>query len=179
MMKSRFFYLTMLVALLLFSGSARARPLDAPSPQSGGFTNASLQGNYSTVGFAGANVGGVLGVCHFDGKGQYTCTYTGNFPGEDGKRQVIPSMHNKGEYTVNPDGTGMIREFETVEGVTTEYNDDIVIRRAETIGPYVVATEIFGFVRQTDPSGVLLTLHLTRLPDVGATPSVTTADTEE
>jgi steroid delta-isomerase-like uncharacterized protein len=181
-MQGKLFLLPVLAAFVLFSGSARARPLEAQPitpAQSGGFTNASLQGNYALVGFAGANVGGVVGIVHFDGNGHYTGTYTGNFPGENGTRQVVPGVTNKGEYTISPDGTGTIHEFETIEGVTTEYNDDIVILQAEAIGPYVVATEIFGMVRQTDPSGVLLTLHLNRLPDVGAAPPVAAAATED
>jgi hypothetical protein len=179
--KSKLVYLTVLVALVLFGGSARARPLDAPhtATNGGGFTNASVQGNYAMYGFAGANVGGVVGIVNFDGNGHYTGTYTGNFPGENKTRQVAPSITNKGEYTVNPDGTGTIHEFETIDGVTTEYLDDIVILDAEAIGPYVVATEIFGLVRQADPSGEMLTLHLNRLPDVGMAPVVTPVDDED
>jgi predicted ester cyclase len=179
-MKSRFFYLAVLVAFVLFSGSARARPLDAPPAaptQNGGFTNASFQGNYALTGFLGANVAAVVGVCHFDGNGHFNCTYTGNGPGEKGKRNIAP-MTDKGEYTVNADGTGTIHEFETVGGTTSEYYHDIVILHAEALGSYTVATEVFGLVRETDPSGALLTSHYDRLPDVGAAPPVTVADTE-
>jgi predicted SnoaL-like aldol condensation-catalyzing enzyme len=172
-MKSRFFYLAVLVAFVLFSGRARARPLDAPPAaptQNGGFTNASFQGNYALTGFLGANVAAVVGVCHFDGNGHFNCTYTGNGPGEKGKRNIAP-MTDKGEYTVNADGTGTIHEFETVGGTTSEYYHDIVILHAEALGSYTVATEVFGLVRETDPSGALLTSHYDRLPDVGAAPS--------
>jgi steroid delta-isomerase-like uncharacterized protein len=79
---------------------------------------------------------------------------------------------------VNADGTGTIHEFETVEGVTSEYYHDVVIIAAEALGPYIVATEIAGLVNQTDPSGALFTSHYNRLPDVSSAPPVATADTE-
>ena len=64
-MKSKRFYLPMLVALLLFSGSARARPLNTPPADmhaASGFTNASFQGNYALTGFVGTNVAAIVGV---------------------------------------------------------------------------------------------------------------------
>ena len=127
-------YLAVLVAFVCFSGSARARPLDAASTDThagSGFTNASFQGNYALTGFTGANVGAIAGVCHFDGKGHYNCIFTGNFPGEKATRQVVPNIYNQGEYTVNPDGTGTIHEYETVNGVTNEYDDNTIILHAE------------------------------------------------
>ena len=39
----------------------------------------------------------------------------------------------------------------------------------ERIDTQMVATELFGLVRQADAAGLLLTLHLKRLPDIGAT----------
>src|SRR3954469_13060744 len=145
-MKSRYIYLTILVAFVLFSGSARAQPLDAPYTDiqaEGGFTNASFQGNYALTGFVGANVAAIVGVCHFDGDGHYNCTYTANAPGENATRQIFP-ITDKGEYTINADGTGKIHEFETVDGVTSECDHDLVVIDAETIGSFVVATEVFG-----------------------------------
>lgn len=178
-MKNKFFYLAILIALALFSGSVRARPLDAPSADThaSGFTNASFQGNYALTGFVGANVAAIVGICHFDGSGHFNCTYTANAPGENGKRAIFP-ITDKGDYTINTDGTGTIHEFETVEGVTSEYHHDIVVIDAEAIGPYIVATEIAGLVNQTDPSGALFTSHYNRLPDVGMAPPVAAADTE-
>ena len=179
-MKSKVFYLTVLVALVLFSGSARARPLDASHTDThggGGFTNASFQGNYALTGFVGANVAAIVGVCHFDGSGHFNCTYTANAPGENATRQIFP-ITDEGDYTVNADGTGTIHEFETVDGVTSEYNHDIVIIHAEAIGSYVVATELFGLVNQTDPSGSLFTSHYDRLPDVGMARSTAATDKE-
>lgn len=61
-----------------------------------GFTNAHVRGSYALTGFAGAHVGGVVGVCHFDGNGHYACTYTGNFAGEDGNRQIVPNRGKPG-----------------------------------------------------------------------------------
>lgn len=174
-MKNKVFYLTILVALLLFSGSANARPLDAAhTAVAGGFTNASFQGEYALTGFVGANVAAIVGICHFDGSGHFNCHYTANFPGENATRAIIP-ITDKGEYTINADGTGTIHEFETVDGVTSEYNHDIVILDAEAIGSYVVATEIYGLVNQTDPSGSLFTSHYDRLPDMGMAPATTAA----
>jgi hypothetical protein len=92
-MQSRVFSLTVLVALVLFSGSARARPLDAPPTDlhtGAGFTNASVQGNYALTGFVGANVAAIVGVCQFDGNGHFHCKYTANAPGEDATRQIFP-----------------------------------------------------------------------------------------
>ena len=180
MMKSKLFYLPMLVALLLFSGSARARPLNTPPADvhaASGFTNASFQGNYALTGFVGANVAAIVGVCHFDGNGHFNCKYTANAPGENATRQIFP-ITDEGDYTVNADGTGTIHEFETVDGVTSEYYHDVVVINAEAIGPYIVATEIAGLVNQTDASGALFTSHYNRLPDVGMAPPVAAADTE-
>ena len=172
-MKNKFFYLAFLVVLVLFiNGTVRARPLDAPSADThagGGFSNASFQGNYALTGFVGANVAAIVGVCHFDGDGHYNCNYTGNAPGENGKRIIFP-ITDKGEYMINADGTGTIHEFETVDGVTSEYHHNVVILHAEAIGSYIVATEIFGLVDQTDPSGALFTSHFDRLPDTGIVP---------
>lgn len=131
-----------------------------------GFTNAHVRGSYALTGFAGANVGGVVGICHFDGNGHYTGTYTGNFAGEDGKRLVMLNRSNQGEYAIKPDGTGTIHEVEVQDGVTSEFDDDIVILHAEVIAGQMVATEIFGLTRQADAAGLLLTLHLKRLPDM-------------
>lgn len=169
-MKNKFFYLAIIIAFTLFSGSVRARPLDAPSADThSGFTNASFQGNYALTGFVGANVAAIVGICHFDGGGHFNCTYTANAPGENGKRAIFP-ITDKGEYSVNADGTGTIHEFETVDGITSEYNHNIVILHAEAIGSYIVANEIFGLVDQTDPSGALFTSHFDRLPDMGIVP---------
>lgn len=178
-MKSKVFYLTILVALLLFSSSAHARPLDAAhTAVAGGFTNASFQGEYALTGFAGANVAAIVGICHFDGSGHFNCHYTANFPGENATRAILP-ITDEGDYTIHADGTGTIHEFETVDGVTSEYNHDIVIIDAEAIGSYVVATEIFGLVNQTDPSGSLITSHYDRLPDMAMAPITTTVDEED
>jgi len=179
-MKNKFFYVAFLVVFVLFiSGNVRARPLDAPPADThvAGFTNASLQGNYALTGFVGANVAAIVGICQFDGDGHFHCTYTANAPGENGKRNIFP-ITDKGDYTINADGTGTIHEFETVDGVTSEYYHDIVVIHAEAIGSYIVATEIFGLVNQTDPSGALFTSHYNRLPDVGTAPTMSTANKE-
>ena len=118
---------------------------------------------------------GVVGVCHFDGAGHFNCTYTGNAPGEDGTRQIFP-ITDEGDYTVNADGTGTIHEFETIEGVTSEYYHNVVVIDADAIGPYILATEIAGLVDQTDASGALFTSHYNRLPDGGSAPIIA-ADT--
>lgn len=81
-----------------------------------------------------------------------------------------PIAANRGEYAIKPDGTGTIHEVEIQNGVTTEVDDDIVILHAEVIGVQMVATELFGLTRQTDASGLLLTLHLRRLPDIAVAP---------
>lgn len=179
-MKTKFFYLAVgMVFVLLISGNVHARPLATPpaATQATGFTAASLQGNYALTGFAGANAGAIVGVCHFDGNGHYNCIFTGNFPGENATRQVVPEIYNQGEYTVNPDGTGTIHEYETVDGVTQEYDDHIVILHAEALGSYLVATEIFGLVGQTDPTGALYTSHFDRLPDAVIVPIPTAEPT--
>lgn len=180
-MKTKFFYPAVVMVFVLFiSWNVRARPLEAQSKnsQAAGFTKASLQGNYAITGFAGANAGAIAGVCHFDGNGHYNCRFTGNFPGEKATRDVVENINNKGDYTVNPDGTGTIHEYETVNGVTNEYHDHFVILHAEAIGSYLVATEIFGLVGQTDPTGVLYTSHFDRLPDAAIVPIPTAEPTE-
>jgi dienelactone hydrolase len=157
------------LAALLFSGSAPAHAQSTPpaAPKDGSFTNASLQGNYALTGFVGANVAAIVGVCHFDGNGHFNCSYTGNAPGEAGTRKIFP-ITDKGDYTVNADGTGTIHEFETVEGVTSEYHHNVVVIAAEARGTQLLATEIAGLVDQTDDSGALYTSHYNRLPDAAA-----------
>ena len=170
-MNSRLLSIAVLVALLLFSGSAPAEAQSAPPAVSkdGGFTNASLQGNYALTGFVGANVAAIVGVCHFDGNGHYNCTYIGNAPGEDGTRSIFP-ITDRGDYSINTDGTGIIHEFETVDGVTSEYHHNVVILAAETNGTQFLATEVTGLVDQTDASGALFTSHFNRLPDALGVP---------
>jgi hypothetical protein len=181
-MKNKFLHLVVLFLSVLFiSENVRARPLDASSTDSHavGFTKASIQGNYAITGFAGANVVGVVGACHFDGNGHYNCLYTVNAPGENATRVVIPNVNSKGEYTVNPDGTGPLHEYETVNGVTTEYHDHFVILHAEARGSYLVATEVYGLVGETDSTGGLLTWQLYRLPDTAIVPIPTAEPTAE
>ncbi|MBI3959290.1 MAG: hypothetical protein HY328_10820 [Chloroflexi bacterium] len=176
-MVRRNLYIIALLALALFSGRALAQPqtlYHTPLEQSGspatrgGFTNAAFQGNYAGIGIVGANMAGVVGVCHMDGNGRFECTFTFNVPGEEGERMVFPST-GEGEYWVNSNGTGVAHEIITLpDGSIDEFDLDFVITRAEAIGSYVVATEVIGMARQAgDPSGTLLTSHLTRLPDVG------------
>jgi hypothetical protein len=173
-MKNKALHLVvLLLSVLLISANVRAGPLDASSTatQAVGFTNASLQGNYAITGFVGANVGAIVGVCHFDGDGHYNCLFTGNDLGENNTRVVTPNVSNKGEYYVHPDGTGTMREHETVNGVTNDYDDNFVILHAEAIGSYLVAHEVYGLVgNQTNPSGALYTWQLYRLPDTAIVP---------
>lgn len=179
-MKNKLFQLMMLCSLVFLSASARAQSSDTPSnalPSARGFTNASFQGHYALTGFVGANVAAIVGVCHFDGLGHFNCTYTGNAPGENATRTIFP-ITDEGDYTLNADGTGIIHEFETIDGVTSEYYHNIVVIEAEALGPYIVATEIAGLVNQTDTSGVLYTSHYNRLPDVGMVPATSSVDTE-
>ena len=74
------------------------------------YTQASLKGNYATIGTYGANVALALGVRYYDGKGNFTQTFIVNEPdpaSTTGGRKIVTGNTNVGAYTVNCDGTGV------------------------------------------------------------------------
>jgi hypothetical protein len=137
------------------------------------YTLASLKGVYATIGLYGAHVAEALGVRHFDGQGNLTGTFTLNepTPGSITGARTIVTGTQKGTYTVDCNGTGVItRTLTTSTGVVTHQMDDFVITKAIREGEdgRLLATALED--AQRTPSaivagGIFLTRTYTRRPD--------------
>jgi hypothetical protein len=157
-------------ALLVVFGMFGASVGKAQTPTC--FTVASLQGTYAVVGTYGANVAVAFGIRNFDGNGNLTGTFVVNEPkagSTTGERALVTGTQ-KGTYTVNCDGTGVITRVLTVTGGgTTLQMDDFMITAAPSFrGVALIATTLVD--AQRVPSsivsrGIFLTRTYTRLPD--------------
>jgi hypothetical protein len=135
------------------------------------FTAASLQGNYAVIGTYGANVAIAFGMRYFDGNGNLTGTYVVNEPkaGSTTGERVIVSGTQKGSYTVNCDGTGVINRTITLpDGSTQVQADDFIITATFREGWVLIATSMMDAQRVPSAvvtGGIFLTRSYTRLPD--------------
>ena len=97
------------------------------------FGLASLQGQYALIGTYGDHAAESFGERYFDGNGNLTGTFLINEPtpgsttGEEHRNR-----HEKGTYTVNCNGTGVItRTLSSSTGVVTTQTDDLIITAAK------------------------------------------------
>jgi hypothetical protein len=132
---------------------------------------ASIKGSYGTVGTYGANLALAVAVRYYDGKGNFTATFTVNEPdptSTTGGRKIVTGT-NVGTYTVNCDGTGQTHKTTTTStGTSAESVEDFVITTAKVKDGQLIATSIEDAQETPSsivPGGVFLIHHLTRRPD--------------
>ena len=138
------------------------------------YTLASLNGNWTVIGTYGAHVAIALGKRYFDGNGNMTGTFIVNEPkagSTTGERTIVTGTQ-KGTYTVNCDGTGVLtRILALADGTSTSQADDFVITEAVlkySYDPIAIATGMVDAQRTPStiiPGGIFLTRTYTRLPD--------------
>jgi hypothetical protein len=154
-----------------FLGVISASTAKAEDPQC--YTVASLKGTYAVVATYGANVAMALALRNFDGQGSLTGTFTLNepTPGSSIGARTIVTGTQKGTYTVNCDGTGVITRVVTASnGVTATQLDDFLITRATAKDGQFLATALADATRVPSaivPGGIFVTRGYTRLPDEG------------
>jgi hypothetical protein len=159
-----------LAALILtsFPGVSGAKP-EKPQPC---YTISSLQGSYAIIGNYGAHVAIYLGREYLDGMGNLTGTSLINepTPGSTTGARTLATGTEKGTYTVNCDGTGVITRDLTVTGggTTTGVMANFVITRAIVKRGQFIATAVEDAQQVPSvvvPGGIFLTRTWTRLPD--------------
>jgi hypothetical protein len=134
------------------------------------YTLASLQGSYAVIGTYGANVAIAFGTRSADGQGNLTGSFVLNEPkagSTTGERTIVTGTQ-KGTYTVNCDGTGVITRVLTLaNGTTATGVDDFVITGGVVTWWGVIATALVDAQRTPStivPGGIFLTRTSTRLP---------------
>ena len=160
-------FVTTAIVLFGFLGMPAAFAQSQPC-----YTLASLQGSYAIIGNYGANVAIALGVRSFNGQGNLTGTFVVNEPkagSTTGERTIVTGTQ-KGTYTVNCDGTGVITRILTLaNGSTSTGVDDFVITGGGVYNGWssVIATAMVD--AQRTPStivsgGIFLSRTYSRLP---------------
>lgn len=138
-----------------------------------GFTNASLQGDYSLVFTLPLNISASVGVLTADGNGNITGSGIFNLATPFGQRNIVKFTFDS-TYNVHQDGTGISEStltFLAEDGsVVNEFtaNMDFVITQAEVQdNGNKLALETSCMVRETAPvpGGGLLIGTTKRLPD--------------
>jgi hypothetical protein len=135
------------------------------------YTVASLQGSYAVVATYGANVARAFGVRSFDGNGNVTGIFVLNGPkaGSTTGERTITTGTQKGTYTVNCNGIGVItRTFTASDGTTASQIDDFVITGAVVVGSTPLATTLEDATRTPSalvPGGIFITRTYNRLPN--------------
>jgi hypothetical protein len=128
------------------------------------FTNSSLQGSYAYVNNT-ANVAS-LGPITFDGDGGLSLQLVTNVPcetPEPGCSRGIGDFDVVGDYSVEPDGTGVATiDFGEPFGPVTF---DFVIVEANRRGPHPLAIEVFAVGRSGGLAGQLIAPTWTRIFD--------------
>jgi hypothetical protein len=166
MFKNKSVFAMTVLGFLGFIGASTAK---AEDPQC--YTVASLKGTYAVVATYGANVAMALALRNFDGQGNLTGTFTLNepSPGSSTGARTIVTGTQKGTYTVNCDGTGVITRVVTASnGVTATQLDDFLITRATAKDGQFLATALADATRVPSaivPGGIFVTRSYTRLPD--------------
>lgn len=132
----------------------------SPNPQRGGFTAASLKGLYGgkVIGRGGQTQQLTVSIFRFDGAGNFSGPGVVNLPGQEYGQRTFIRAPFVGTYTVQPNGLGTTRD-----GGDSYF----AITKSKLINGVNVATEIALVVRELQPSGNLITVMFTRLPDQG------------
>ena len=157
--------------LAVFFGVSVANAVDAPCR----YTLASLQGKYAiVVTYLPTFAAMAIGTRSYDGAGNMTGAFIVNGPtpgSTTGARTITPGTQ-VGTYTVNCDGTGVIRRTVTLAtGQTETFVDDFVTTAAvPTWGGVIIATTITDVAENPTtagaaPAGLYQTRVQTRLPN--------------
>ena len=153
-----------LAGLLFILGICAAQSVMADGD--GTFTNASLKGSYAYAN----SVSGVasLGTITFDGQGGLTAKIKVNLPCEGDQepgcpRTVTDLAEADGEYTVEPDGTGVATiNFADPTG-PTPYN--FIITGTKKQGDDLLATQVFSASQNGGLGGQLVAPTWSRIGD--------------
>jgi hypothetical protein len=145
----------------------------ANAQNTGCYTLASLQGNFAGVATYGANVAIAFGPRIYDGNGNFTGHYLLNGPttGSTTGARTISTGTQKGTYTINCDGSGVINRLLTAsDGTTATQTDDFVITESVVQNGQLLATAHVDAVRTPSvlvPGGIFLDRTARRRPDGG------------
>lgn len=143
----------------------------ANAQNTGCYTLESLQGAFGVVATYGSNVAIALGTRYHDVYGNLTGTFVLNQPvaGSTTGARTIQTGTNKGTFTVNCDGTGVItRTAVAANGTTVPAYDDFLITEGVVQNGKLVATSIVDAQRIPSgllPGGLFLTRKYTRRPN--------------
>ncbi len=169
MLKRIVFAVATICVAVLFAIAANAEDRDLHEC----YSLASLQGSYAIIGHYGEHLGIALTEGQFDGKGNFTSTFTVNEPdptSTTGARKLVTGSQT-GTYTLNCDGTGVITRFVILSnGQTGTVVSDLIITRSVWIrsdGGVLMATALEDAQRTPSfivSSGVFLTRTYTRQP---------------
>jgi hypothetical protein len=107
-------------------------------------------------------------VTKYDGKGSFAGMTIQDVPGRTFRERMFVRASFRGTYNVNENGTGAgVITTTAADGSTSDVNIALVITKSAKNGNQLVAEE-FSFIYQSlAPTGNLLTLRATRLPDEG------------
>ena len=138
-----------------------------------GYTNASVKGKWAVTSITGANNNASLNLLTADENGNYTGSGIMNAPGLLTPRRQRLETTFSGTYAINPDGTCVMTLTFTITstGLSTSFNADGIVTKAEVVDGAKIVTEIAGmFVEPlplllTGKLGQLTTFTMTRLPD--------------
>ncbi len=167
-MTTRRLYIPAAIFLASFLGVSAANAQDTSCR----YNLASLQGKYAiVVTYLPTFAAVAIGTRTYDGAGNMTGTFIVNGPttgSTTGARTVIKGTQ-KGTYTVNCDGTGVITRTTTLaSGEITTYVDDFVITAAIWNGTIIASTIADVAENPTTsgatPAGLYQTRVQSRLP---------------
>ena len=156
-----------LVAFLIFGFVGR--PANAQSAMC--YTVESLQGTFASIGNYGSKLAIAFGVRENDGQGNLVGAFVNNQPvvGSTTGARIITTGVNRGSFTVNCDGTGVVTRVATLgDGSTSIGYDDLLITESVVLNGRLVATAVEDAQRvpsSSVPGGVFLTRKHTRRPD--------------
>ena len=134
------------------------------------FTNAILKGDYAvaTIGRGGDSPQAGVSVARYDGVGTFSGVTIQDVPGSSFGERVFIRAPFSGTYTVRTDGTGTSNITLTLpDGSQEQMNTALVISKIIKVNGSEVADEFSFMHEHLGPTGGLLTLTATRLPEGG------------
>jgi len=135
------------------------------------FTVHSLKGTYAIYATYQGEIAIALGVRQFDGEGNFTGTFILNEPvaGSTTGARAIVTGTQKGTYTINCNGSGVITRVLTASnGTTATQEDDFIVTGSAERGDHLLATALRDVQRTASllvPGGLLVTRSYTRVSD--------------
>ncbi len=159
-------------AAMVVLGLAGGAPLRAQTTPAC-YTLESMQGSFAVIGTYGANIAIALGVRNHDANGNIAATFLNNQPvvgSPTGERSTVAGT-NRGSFTMNCDGTGVVTRVATANGVSTPAFDDFLITEGAVVNGKLVAMAVTDMQRipaGTVPGGVFLVRRYVRRPEPSA-----------